>query len=441
MQPEEHHIGEQFGFLGVILNKQCTDSTQFNNLISLATNLNNYSNGILIPEWAAFTSNGDVCDWMYGETTEKSKIFAILPEIGEKNGTVWPSPEKMLLDCKENLYPNLVYAWGPGVIENPPYISDAIINPNYFHPLLDTIKIHAFETNPDNHTSNVFAKVLTLNDSLINEYQLVQNDSSFSGSIVMNSPEENFYKIILQQNGTDIPSKLFYNNLRFTTAGPLVIDTFVVSHPNDSLVGITGLTLGNLGNTKEITAVMAKLVCIDSSVSKILTSKASFGKIPAGESRKGITTLAYISKNTSGVNKFELEISTGDIVYWKDTLTISPIVDVKEELKLPTEYSLSQNFPNPFNPSTTIKYQIPDQVRNDKLFVTLSGVEESFVKLKIYDVLGREVAVLVNEKQNPGNYQVEWNASNLPSGVYFYQLKVGDPSKFEQVFLRQRRCY
>ena len=280
-------------------NKQCPDSTQVNNLISLATYQNNYSNGILIPEWAAYTSNGDVCDWMYGETAEKSKIFAILPEIGEKNGTVWPSPEKMLLDCKENLHPNLVYAWGPGIIENPPYISDAIINANFFHPPLDTIKIRAFETNPDNHTSNVFAKIFTLNDSLISEYQLDQNDSSFSGSLVMNSPEKNFYKIILQQNGTDIPSKLFYNNLRFTTAGPLVIDTFVVSHSNDSLVGIAGLTLSNLGHTKEIAAVSAKLVCIDSSVSRILTSRITFGKIPPGGSRKGIFSLAYISKSSS----------------------------------------------------------------------------------------------------------------------------------------------
>ena len=90
----------------------------------------------------------------------------------------------------------------------------------------------------------------------------------------------------MEQNGIDIPSKLFYNNLRFTTAGPLIIDTFVVSHPNDSLVGITGLTLSNLSDTKEITAVTAKLVCIDSSVTKILTSKTPFGKIPPGETIK-----------------------------------------------------------------------------------------------------------------------------------------------------------
>ena len=89
---------------------------------------------------------------------------------------------------------------------------------------------------------------------------------------------------------------------------------------------------------------------------------------------------------------------------------------------VPKEYSLSQNYPNPFNPSTTIKYQIPDQVRNDKSSVTLSGVEESFIQLKVYDILGREVTTLVNQKQKPGNYEVEWDASNRTKWSLFLSI-------------------
>jgi hypothetical protein len=74
----------------------------------------------------------------------------------------------------------------------------------------------------------------------------------------------------------------------------------------------------------------------------------------------------------------------------------------------PTAYALSQNFPNPFNPTTTIKYSIP---------------ELSFVTIKIYDVLGSEVATLVNEEKPVGSYDVGWVATGFPSGVYFYQLK------------------
>jgi hypothetical protein len=82
-----------------------------------------------------------------------------------------------------------------------------------------------------------------------------------------------------------------------------------------------------------------------------------------------------------------------------------------EDLTLPVDYALFQNYPNPFNPVTTINYQIP---------------ELSFVTLKVYDVLGSEVAVLVNEKKPVGYYEVEFAGNGLTSGVYFYQLQVGD---------------
>jgi hypothetical protein len=107
-------------------------------------------------------------------------------------------------------------------------------------------------------------------------------------------------------------------------------------------------------------------------------------------------------------------------------MKVSPTVGIEDDINIPLVFDLSQNYPNPFNPSTKIKYQIPDQVRNDKLFVTLSGVEESFVTIKIYDILGREVAALVNQKQKPGRYEVEFNSKNLTSGIYFYRLQAGE---------------
>ena len=78
---------------------------------------------------------------------------------------------------------------------------------------------------------------------------------------------------------------------------------------------------------------------------------------------------------------------------------------------LPVEFSLSQNYPNPFNPSTNIRFDIP---------------KSGLTVLKVYDVLGKEVASLVNEKLSAGSYEIDWNASNFSSGVYFYQLQSGD---------------
>jgi len=81
---------------------------------------------------------------------------------------------------------------------------------------------------------------------------------------------------------------------------------------------------------------------------------------------------------------------------------------------IPIDFSLSQNYPNPFNPVTKIKFDVP------LLDSRLRG--NDIVILKIFDVLGREIAILVNEQLNPGTYEVEWNASNYPGGVYFYKL-------------------
>lgn len=91
-------------------------------------------------------------------------------------------------------------------------------------------------------------------------------------------------------------------------------------------------------------------------------------------------------------------------------LRIDTTVGIKDFYVL-TEYILNQNYPNPFNPSASIKYQIP---------------EMSFVTVKVYDVLGNEISTLVNEEKQMGRYEVEFNAVNLPSGVYFYRLQAGD---------------
>ena len=100
------------------------------------------------------------------------------------------------------------------------------------------------------------------------------------------------------------------------------------------------------------------------------------------------------------------------------------------------KFVLSQNYPNPFNPTTTIKFTIPLEVKRKTIdgFIP-SGVEGGLVRLLIYDILGREVATLVNQKQKPGNYEVNWEASNQPSGIYFYQLTVGNYVETKKMIL------
>jgi hypothetical protein len=87
---------------------------------------------------------------------------------------------------------------------------------------------------------------------------------------------------------------------------------------------------------------------------------------------------------------------------------------------VPTDYSLSQNYPNPFNPTTTINYQLPTT---------------SYVSLKVYDAIGREITTLVNELKNAGNYTATFNASQLSSGLYFYVLKAGSFTSTRKMLL------
>jgi hypothetical protein len=89
------------------------------------------------------------------------------------------------------------------------------------------------------------------------------------------------------------------------------------------------------------------------------------------------------------------------------TVTVSGVLGVGEKKSLPKEFAVQQNYPNPFNPSTVINYELPKAV---------------YVRLVVYDMLGREIATLVNGAQDAGYKSVEFNASNLPSGIYTYRL-------------------
>ncbi len=116
-----------------------------------------------------------------------------------------------------------------------------------------------------------------------------------------------------------------------------------------------------------------------------------------------------------------------------DDLAFSGTNDVATEHVGPAAFALSQNYPNPFNPTTTIRFTVAGVVAPSGAI--LSGVEgpaasgqqsaDSRVKLAVYDLLGREVAVLVDGQQRPGEYTTTWDASGMPSGVYLARLQAG----------------
>jgi len=104
--------------------------------------------------------------------------------------------------------------------------------------------------------------------------------------------------------------------------------------------------------------------------------------------------------------------------------SVSSVTDV-EDIQVPFEFKLAQNYPNPFNPVTKIEFTIPEFPKGANGLVTL----------KVYNILGNEVVTLVNEQKPAGSYEVEFDASSLPSGVYFYTLKTGSFSRTRKMIL------
>ena len=129
---------------------------------------------------------------------------------------------------------------------------------------------------------------------------------------------------------------------------------------------------------------------------------------------EGLPAGSYVYSFTAANGKMYAGTNNSGVYVYDD------LTNVKENSTAPSEYHLFQNFPNPFNPVTVIKYDLKTN---------------SFVKLNIYDAAGNEVKTLVNEKQNPGQYSLNWNASGFSSGVYFCKLETGIGSEVRRMIL------
>lgn len=135
----------------------------------------------------------------------------------------------------------------------------------------------------------------------------------------------------------------------------------------------------------------------------------------------------FINYNSSGLWILKIfdraKSPTGVIKSWSITITYSPSIGINQiSTVVPEKYLLYQNYPNPFNPATTIKYQI---------------TKNSFVSLKVFDLLGREVATLVNENQKPGIYETQFDtgSNNISSGMYFYKITTNDFTETRKMIL------
>jgi hypothetical protein len=124
-----------------------------------------------------------------------------------------------------------------------------------------------------------------------------------------------------------------------------------------------------------------------------------------------IDSSAHLGQSWYRLKQIDLDGS----IHYSDPIRVDVVTTVG--MAEPNEFALQQNHPNPFNPTTTIKYTLSSQEK--------AGVRSQHVTLKVFDVLGREVATLVNEEMRPGRYEQSFDGGNLASGVYFYRLQSG----------------
>ena len=309
-------------------------------------------------------------------------------------------------------------------INNLSHAHDVSADKGYVKPGIDSVLITAMVENPNQHQLSLRTYLQNNSDVLIDSLTLF-DDGAHGDSIANDGRWGNYYKpseehtfriSVRTEDPFDQTSRTLPNVARFTSAGPIVLKDYNITS-SDTLPQAGDelkfeFTLHNDGKTAIAKNVTANLMCLASADSaEPDTVTLHFGDIEPGKSVTS-SNEQYIkfSEQLAGLGivniPFRFEIASDGYVFWTSDFNITD-VETRQE-NLPTEFALNQNYPNPFNPKTVIRYALPVTCHLD---------------LSIYNILGQKVATLVNQKQLPGSYQVEWDARKVSSGVYYYRLE------------------
>jgi hypothetical protein len=204
----------------------------------------------------------------------------------------------------------------------------------------------------------------------------------------------------------------------------MVFDFIVINISSQSQTVFEVRTIDDLASPNWYSSLCIGDYCFAPSQDSIATVPPLFEPLQPNDTL--ITSLHVTSDNSViGTSYIQLQIGTfrnpNDRITIDFIATTDPSVGVNDDIKL-NSYSLSQNYPNPFNPSTRISYNVG---------------EPGFVQLKVFNVLGVEVATLVNEQKYSGKYTVDFDASRFSSGVYFYSLSVNNFNQTRKMILEK----
>ena len=297
------------------------------------------------------------------------------------------------------------------------HLDSIAINRTFVRPLIDTLLISAWINNPQGNALTVRTIMSAPHSDFIDSLDLNKSeDGLWKGSLVSNGEMvcNIGIKTIDQKTGSVHDSRLWTVN-KFCSSGPVklkdfqIVSTDTIPDAGDRLHFT--FSVQNNGLTDTVYNIHSETTSLDSFCETIYFAPPEYGNIAPGETAEGHRPISikFFEDCPATSHLFLQEFYSDGVLFWSDTFKVDVVTAIAEkENHLPKRFVLSQNFPNPFNPKTTIKYQL---------------AELSQAKLTVYDLTGKEVATLVSEKQPAGSYKVEWDASKFGSGVYFYRLE------------------
>jgi hypothetical protein len=309
-------------------------------------------------------------------------------------------------------------------IGNLAYGHDISTEKGRYSPGNDTVKINAIIENPNSHPISAKLIFEKLDGSVVDSTEMV---GSFLKSgiqwqakwIAKNLPENNYWislKVYDHTDGTSFTNK----HMTRITNRPVEIDK--VSYTDLSSNKYTIKTeLKHSGKTMTVKGSTIKLTSENTWVKSITPEQVTFGGLKPGDIRRIPSFAVSVDEVTfPGYINLTYTIIEEGWPYWALDTTIQIPTGIEQVELLPLAFGLEQNYPNPFNSTTTINWQID---KNSK------------VTLKVFDIVGRTVATLVDEQRPQGKYETQFNAATLPQGIYFYQLKAGEFSQTRKMIL------
>jgi hypothetical protein len=378
-----------------------------------------------------------------GEGSNHSRVFAYDPSADEwSEQTAMPAARSML---GAGVINGKIYAiggnpgWPPSPIttntEYDPHldlsglIEKVNVNRGFVKPGIDSVMISTKMKDPAGIT--LMAELVTTDQTTLDSLQLFDDgnhhdgnagDSLYANIWAVTSAEEQTYDVDLRVTRVDTDTVIHRMNqlAAFTTIGPVVFDSFsyrgsdTEPNPGDNIR--IYVTLKNNGKTAAATDIEAQLVSMDTSWVRVQATTQTYPDIPPGETgRNFISSRLDILDAYPGNTPIpmEIQISSQGTVFWSDSFSITAdLTDVQSMVKSgPSRFALSDNYPNPFNPETTIEYAVKEPCE---------------VRLIVTNLLCQTVKELIHSYHQPGEYTVHVNMDENSSGLYFYQISMGN---------------